>query len=115
MKNIFIISLIVIGITLSSIQCLPNYIRGKQFFRNTNFKNVNLNGDPLPPDQYFIQRLSHFDESLKATWRQRYWVNDEFFNGSGPVFIMIGGEGEENPIWMKNGAWHDFAKRFVKF
>jgi hypothetical protein len=26
---------------------------------------------------------------------------------------MIGGEGEENPIWMKNGQWVNFAKEFV--
>ena len=44
---------------------------------------------------------------------KRYWVNEEFFNGNGPVFIMIGGEGEENPIWMNNGQWIVFAKQFV--
>jgi len=33
---------------------------------------------------------------------------------SGPVFLMIGGEGEENPIWMSNGAWIDNAQLFVK-
>jgi hypothetical protein len=27
---------------------------------------------------------------------------------------MIGGEGEENPIWMSNGAWIDNAQLFVK-
>jgi hypothetical protein len=26
---------------------------------------------------------------------------------------MIGGEGEENPIWMSNGAWIDNAQLFV--
>ena len=28
---------------------------------------------------------------------------------------MIGGEGEENPIWMKNGQWINFAKQYVCF
>ena len=32
---------------------------------------------------------------------------------TGPVFIMIGGEGEENPIWMENGQWINFAKQYV--
>ena len=50
-----------------------------------------------------------FDFNLK----KRYWVNDEFFDGTGPVFLMIGGEGEENPIWMKNGQWINYAKIFV--
>jgi len=26
---------------------------------------------------------------------------------------MIGGEGEENPIWMENGQWINFAKQYV--
>jgi hypothetical protein len=26
---------------------------------------------------------------------------------------MIGGEGEENPIWMENGQWIEFAKEYV--
>jgi hypothetical protein len=26
---------------------------------------------------------------------------------------MIGGEGEENPIWMTHGTWISFAQRFV--
>ena len=28
--------------------------------------------------------------------------------------MMIGGEGEENPIWMTHGTWISFAQRFVK-
>ena len=45
--------------------------------------------------------------------KKRYWVNEQYFDGSGPVFIMIGGEGEENPIWMNNGQWINFAKQHV--
>lgn len=26
---------------------------------------------------------------------------------------MIGGEGEENPIWMTHGTWIQYAKKFV--
>ncbi len=51
-----------------------------------------------------------FDEIILC---KRYWVNEAFFDGTGPVFIMIGGEGEENPIWMENGQWINFAKQYV--
>lgn len=27
---------------------------------------------------------------------------------------MIGGEGEENPIWMTHGTWIEYAEKFVK-
>lgn len=50
---------------------------------------------------------------LENIYVKRYWVNEEFFDGTGPVFIMIGGEGEENPIWMENGQWINFAKQYV--
>lgn len=58
----------------------------------------------------FFQDLDHFHPTDNATWQQRYFVNGSFFTGSGPVFLMIGGEGEANPIWMKDGAWKDYAK-----
>lgn len=41
---------------------------------------------------------------------QRYFVNDEFYKPGGPVFLMIGGEGEARSIWMSNGAWVNYAK-----
>lgn len=31
---------------------------------------------------------------------------------NGPVFIMIGGEGEATAKWMKKGAWIHYAKQF---
>lgn len=43
---------------------------------------------------------------------QRYYVNDEFFKPGGPVFLMIGGEGEATAKWMKKGAWIRYAKQF---
>lgn len=46
---------------------------------------------------------------------QRYFVNDAFFkksDPSAPVFLMIGGEGKANPVWMTAGAWIDYAKEF---
>ena len=27
-----------------------------------------------------------------------------------PVFLMIGGEGRENPVWMGQGSWMDHAQ-----
>ena len=49
----------------------------------------------LPQDQWFTQRLDHFDDSNTKTWQQRYFYNDKFFRKpDGPVFLSIGGEGE---------------------
>ena len=40
---------------------------------------------------------------------QRFFVNDTFFKPGGPVFLMIGGEGTANPIWMQEGMWIEWA------
>lgn len=47
------------------------------------------------------QKLDHFSESDKRTWSQRYFVNDSLWEQkSGPVFLMLGGEGPADPEWL---------------
>ncbi|XP_068601635.1 thymus-specific serine protease [Brachionichthys hirsutus] len=62
-------------------------------------------------DQWFIQRLDHFDGADDREWKQRYFVNDAFHKPGGPVFLMIGGEGSANPAWMQYGAWITYAEK----
>lgn len=51
--------------------------------------------------QWFEQKLDHFNSSDARTWKQRYFVNDTNWDRSyGPVFLMLGGEGEADPIWL---------------
>ena len=69
----------------------------------------------LPEEQWFTQRLTHFDDANRATWQQRYWFNGTSWKQGRPVFIMIGGEGEANPIWMVEGAWIKWAQEFGAF
>ncbi|XP_055328720.1 putative serine protease K12H4.7 [Paramacrobiotus metropolitanus] len=70
------------------------------------------NTGDLPPDQYFEQQLNHFNEADNRTWQQRFFVNDKYYKPGGPVFVMIGGEGPENPIWMVEGQWIRWAEKF---
>ncbi|XP_014672876.1 PREDICTED: putative serine protease K12H4.7 isoform X2 [Priapulus caudatus] len=45
----------------------------------------------------------------------RYFVNDTFFNSTNPdapVFLMIGGEGKANSLWMTTGTWIKYAQDF---
>ena len=46
-----------------------------------------------PSMHWFTSRLDHFDRQNTATWQQRSFQNATFFNGSGPVFLCVGGEG----------------------
>lgn len=38
-------------------------------------------------------QIDNFNSDDKSTYEQRYYVNDEYWTGSGPVFFSIGGEG----------------------
>uniref|UniRef100_A0A7S0WWE3 Thymus-specific serine protease n=1 Tax=Pyramimonas obovata TaxID=1411642 RepID=A0A7S0WWE3_9CHLO len=46
-----------------------------------------------PKAQWITQPLDHFDAGYNKTWQQRYFVNSSFFDGTGPVFLCVGGEG----------------------
>ncbi len=51
---------------------------------------------PVPnTTRYFPgQMLDHFNAQDTRTWRQRYFVNETFFDrATGPVFLCVGGEG----------------------
>ena len=56
-------------------------------------------------EEWFEQKLDHFDPTNLMTWKQRYFINDQRFNRSNgsPIFLQLGGEGEANPIWLKYG------------
>ena len=58
-------------------------------------------GAKLPEPQWMVQYLDHFDKDSKTTWNQRYFANDSFWDKvSGPVFLLLGGEGPDNPAWL---------------
>ena len=45
------------------------------------------------PAQYWDSKINHFDNTDDRTYKQRYWVDDKFFDqDNGPVFLYICGE-----------------------
>lgn len=62
-------------------------------------------------EKWFIQKLDHFNGQESRVWKQRYFVNDNFAQPDGPVFLMIGGEGPANPKWMDHGTWLTYAEK----
>lgn len=90
-----------------------SFWRGKKFSQDGPSRNALLrevSGDVKT--LWFDQLLDHNDPTNAATWKQRYYVNDAYFDDrtSGPVFLMIGGEGEATARWMNEGAWIRYAK-----
>ncbi|XP_020492543.1 thymus-specific serine protease [Labrus bergylta] len=62
-------------------------------------------------EQWFLQKLDHFNGADSREWKQRYFVNEAFYKPGGPVFLMIGGEGPANPAWMQSGTWLTYAEK----
>ncbi|ODM93114.1 putative serine protease K12H4.7 [Orchesella cincta] len=95
-----------------------HFFRGKLFYHHhrhnllgSTESQINSIGDPEKVSTLWLnQTLDHFTPSDTRTWKQRYYVNDQFYKPGGPVFLMIGGEGEATSIWMTNGAWITYAK-----
>lgn len=42
---------------------------------------------------------------------QRYYVNSDFYEPGGPLFIMVGGEWEIQPYLLEQGHFYDMAQR----
>ncbi|KAL4647161.1 putative serine protease K12H4.7 [Arapaima gigas] len=62
-------------------------------------------------ERWFTQRLDHFNGADGRIWKQRYFVNAQFYRSGGPVFLMVGGEGPANPAWMQQGTWLEYARK----
>jgi len=69
-----------------------------------------MTNEALPQEDWFEQELDHFKPADTRTWRQRYWINWKHYKPGGPVLLMIGGEGEANPVWLNAGAWTEYAE-----
>ncbi|KAH7716792.1 Protein PCP-3 [Aphelenchoides avenae] len=54
-------------------------------------------GDDSQEEQWFEQKVDHFDPSSNATWKQRYWRAGKYGRLDGPQFLCIGGEGGSSP------------------
>ena len=53
-----------------------------------------------PPAQWFTQRLNHFDPQDARTFNQQFQVNASHYVEGGPIFLLLGGEGPANPLWL---------------
>ncbi|KAG8448823.1 hypothetical protein GDO86_015771 [Hymenochirus boettgeri] len=62
-------------------------------------------------EAYIAQPLDHFNRRNNATYRQRYWVNEEHWRQpDGPVFLYIGGEGSLSEFSVLSGEHVELAQ-----
>uniref|UniRef100_A0A0A1XMQ0 Putative serine protease K12H4.7 n=1 Tax=Zeugodacus cucurbitae TaxID=28588 RepID=A0A0A1XMQ0_ZEUCU len=70
---------------------------------------------PEPEENWFKQKLDHFDgRQQNITWKQRYFMNEKFYrnDSNAPIFLTIGGELAISPRWVTMGTWIRFAEHF---
>lgn len=95
---------------------LKNYRLGRYWhgFLGEPSKIPSLQSAREPEDLWFVQRLDHFNDKNTVTWKQRYFVNEQYYRNdtTAPIFIMIGGEAEAAKKWMYEGAWIHYAEHF---
>ncbi|XP_014233688.1 putative serine protease K12H4.7 [Trichogramma pretiosum] len=66
----------------------------------------------LPKDQWFEQHLDHSNPTDGRMWKQRYFMNGEYYKEGGPIFLLIGGEGPAEAKWLVEGEMIDNAKKY---
>ncbi len=75
--------------------------------------SININTSDGAPARWHDQQLDHTDRNDHRAWPQRYWVNATHWDKrSGPVFLFIGGEGEEDNKFLQFGEMMDLAQRY---
>lgn len=70
---------------------LPERARGGIAYKKQSVKSLEAS-----PALTWDAQVDNFDENTKDTYKQRYYINDEYWDGKGPVFYEIGGEGTLN-------------------
>jgi hypothetical protein len=83
-------------VTASALSDLPERARGGKAWENYVTHSPYL----LKSSEALIvnTKIDHFDENSTDTFSQRYYVNSQYWDGKGPVFLSIGGEGSEEII-----------------
>ena len=106
----------VIAAPLTS-EALPSFLRRRWTGKDGMVLSIKANSnDHGAPEHWYDQLLDHFDPKNKQVWQQRYWVNaSNWDKDSGPVFLFIGGEGEESNEWLQFGEMMDLAHKYKGF
>ncbi|EGC33895.1 hypothetical protein DICPUDRAFT_36006 [Dictyostelium purpureum] len=92
-KSIFILVLVLLGL-INSIDAKRGFNAHRDLRRPLRTQKIDSGLDLSAINyQWFTQNVDHFNIVNTDTFQQRYLINDQYYDGTGPVFIMINGEG----------------------
>jgi pimeloyl-ACP methyl ester carboxylesterase len=80
------------GLATASVD-IPERMRGGKAWKSHKVLKATGGADPDCTPHSWDATVDHFDDSNKDTYKQRYYVDDQYYSEGGPVFFEIGGEG----------------------
>lgn len=87
-KFLVLSTILTFGLLVEGFLPIPGLFRGDPFpepkLPTPIPSNVQLNN--------ITQRVDNFDPINDATWEQRYYSNDQFYQPGGPIFVFLAGE-----------------------
>ncbi|XP_063986366.1 putative serine protease K12H4.7 [Diachasmimorpha longicaudata] len=83
---------------------------GFRGFHYEGLREPEVKGARMLMEEWIEQPLDHFDVTNNRSWRMRYYENNQFFNNTGPIFIMLGGEWKIYPGSLQSGMLFENAK-----
>ncbi|KAJ3310024.1 hypothetical protein HDV04_005464 [Boothiomyces sp. JEL0838] len=82
-------------------------------FRNTMKSNkISKVASKAHTTSQFTQLRDHFNPSDQTTWGQTYFVNDDYYQPGGPIFLEIGGEAPMDTSYLPIQLETNLAQRY---
>jgi len=80
---------------VNALKDLPARARGGLAFKKTGGDALRSTNASAP--QYWDSKCDHFNDADTCIFKQKYYVDEQYWDGKGPVFLEIGGEGDLSP------------------
>lgn len=84
--------------------------RGFHYENPRELEEINSTSRHIILEKWILQPLNHFDIRDNRLWSMRYYESDEFYNGTGPILIMLGGEWTISRGFLRSGLMFDIGK-----
>ncbi|XP_059468622.1 putative serine protease K12H4.7 [Neocloeon triangulifer] len=99
-------------ICLSSSLLAQEYFNPFKLFRREIFPELEAYNGTAYREEFFTQKLDHFEILDGRTWQQRYFVTNATYTSGAPIFLVLGGEWEANPVHIENGFIQQLVDHF---
>jgi len=107
---LFVLALVAADVVVG----IPNWLMRSQarLQNRARIRNARQADASFGQEQWIEQWVDHFNGQDTRMWKQRYFVNEQYWNGSGPIFVELGGEGGINAADVSGWEMSVYAKEY---